>query len=66
MPPAQSTPVLHDVNAQTGAIDVQVLPGLNHLFQTAETGSPEEYARIDETMAPAALAAIGGWVAENC
>ena len=66
VPPAQSTPVLHDLNAQTGAIDVQVLPGLNHLFQTAETGSPEEYARIDETMAPAALAAIGGWVAENC
>lgn len=66
VPPAQSAPVVQAVNAQTGAIDVRVLPGLNHLFQTAQTGSLEEYARIEETMAPAALTAIGGWVAENC
>ena len=34
------------------------LPGLNHLFQTATTGSPSEYTRIEETMSPAALDAI--------
>ncbi len=66
VPPAQSVPVMQAVNAVTGAIDLRVLPGLNHLFQTAETGSPEEYPRIDETMAPAALRAIGAWVLENC
>jgi pimeloyl-ACP methyl ester carboxylesterase len=38
------------------------LPGLNHLFQNATTGSPSEYSRIDETMAPAALDAITGWI----
>ncbi len=50
--------------ALTGTRDVTVteLPGLNHLFQTAKTGAPSEYAEIEETMAPAALALIGDWV----
>jgi fermentation-respiration switch protein FrsA (DUF1100 family) len=38
------------------------LPGLNHLFQTAKTGLPTEYATIDETIAPIALQAIGDWL----
>lgn len=36
--------------------------GLNHLFQTAQTGSPMEYATIDETISPVALAKIGDWI----
>ena len=43
--------------------ETRELPGLNHLFQTCQTGSPSEYARIEETIAPAALDAIGDWVA---
>ena len=38
------------------------LPGLNHLFQTATTGSPSEYTRIEETMSPVALDAITEWI----
>jgi pimeloyl-ACP methyl ester carboxylesterase len=38
------------------------LPGLNHLFQTARTGLPAEYAAIDETVSPGALDAISTWV----
>lgn len=38
------------------------LPGLNHLFQHAATGSPSEYASIEETFAPEALKAIGDWI----
>jgi len=38
------------------------LPGLNHLFQHAETGAPSEYANIEETIAPEALKAIADWV----
>lgn len=38
-----------------------VLPGLNHLFQTAGTGAPAEYAAIEETLAPSALATIVDW-----
>lgn len=40
----------------------RALPGLNHLFQTAKTGSPTEYASIEETFSPAALRLVGDWV----
>lgn len=43
-------------------VTVVALPGLNHLFQTAKTGLPEEYGRIEETMSPKALEVISGWV----
>ena len=42
----------------------QLLPGLNHLFQTAKTGSPNEYGKIEETFSPIALQAIGDWLKE--
>ncbi|MBA3673254.1 MAG: alpha/beta fold hydrolase [Gemmatimonadaceae bacterium] len=38
------------------------LPELNHLFQPAKSGALSEYAKIDETIAPAALAAIVAWI----
>ncbi|MGB2864718.1 MAG: alpha/beta hydrolase [Sedimentisphaerales bacterium] len=41
---------------------IKELPGLNHLFQTAQTGSPSEYARIEETVSPAVLDAISVWI----
>lgn len=42
----------------------KLLPGLNHLFQKAETGAPLEYSRIEETLNPEALKVIGDWIAE--
>ena len=44
---------------------VEELPGLNHLFQTAKTGSPSEYAKIEETISPAALDMIWKWLEKN-
>ena len=41
---------------------VKVMPGLNHLFQPAKTGSLEEYTTIDTTMSPEVLDAIAAWV----
>jgi len=41
------------------------LRGLNHLFQTTKTGSPAEYADIEETFAPSALQVIGDWIVER-
>lgn len=38
------------------------LYGLNHLFQKAEKGTMEEYGQIEETINPAALEAIKGWM----
>ena len=45
--------------------EIAELPGLNHLFQTATTGSPNEYAQIDETIAPVALQTIAEWVVQQ-
>jgi len=41
---------------------VQVLPGLNHLFQTAKTGGVSEYGKIEETFSPQVLKIIGDWI----
>jgi fermentation-respiration switch protein FrsA (DUF1100 family) len=38
------------------------MPGLNHLFQHAGTGSPEEYIKIEETFAPEALEIMTSWI----
>ncbi|NNF57486.1 MAG: alpha/beta hydrolase [Rhodothermaceae bacterium] len=43
--------------------DVETFEGLNHLFQTAPTGSMGEYGTIEETMNPAVLARIADWIA---
>lgn len=44
------------------AVVMRELSGLNHLFQAAETGLPEEYKTIAETFSPKALAVIGDWI----
>lgn len=41
--------------------EVRRLPGLNHFFQTADSGEFSEVEGIGETMSPHALALIGGW-----
>ena len=38
------------------------LPGLNHLFQHCETGSPNEYFEIEETISTEVLEMIVGFV----
>src|SRR5262245_44397326 len=43
-------------------VTIARLPKLNHLFQTSETGSPNEYVKIEETFAPVALKTIGDWI----
>jgi pimeloyl-ACP methyl ester carboxylesterase len=39
-----------------------VMPGLNHLFQTAGTGSPAEYQALTETFSPNALTEVSTWI----
>lgn len=43
-------------------VTTTMLPDLNHLFQHASTGSPAEYAKIEETFAPEVLAIINDWI----
>ena len=65
--PKQNLPVMESILAEAGHTDylVHELPGLNHLFQTAQTGVIEEYAQIEETFSPAALDLIGPWISER-
>jgi pimeloyl-ACP methyl ester carboxylesterase len=64
VPPKQSLPAIEAALKGGGNKDytLKELPGLNHLFQTAKTGSPAEYADIEETFSPDALKAMGDWV----
>lgn len=41
---------------------VTEIPGVNHLFQTATTGSPNEYSKIEETISPIVLEQISNWI----
>lgn len=43
---------------------VKTLKGLNHLMQTSTTGSPAEYAEIEETFSEKALNEIYKWMQE--
>lgn len=43
-------------------VTTKELPSLNHLFQECETGSPDEYATIEQTFSPIALAEILNWI----
>jgi uncharacterized protein len=60
--PDVHVPPLHSALSTAGKTSVQMLPGLNHLFQHAETGLPSEYALIEETMAPEVLSLIADWI----
>jgi fermentation-respiration switch protein FrsA (DUF1100 family) len=41
------------------------MPGLNHLFQTCTTGSPNEYGQIEETFSPSALDVMTSWIRKH-
>jgi uncharacterized protein len=42
--------------------EIKELPGLNHLFQNATTGSEYEYFRIEETISPQVLQIMADWI----
>ena len=43
-------------------VTIKELPNLNHLFQESNTGSPNEYATIEQTFSPIALNEILKWI----
>jgi len=62
--PSQNLPAIRKALGEGGNkhFEADELPGLNHLFQTAKTGSPAEYAQNEETMSPVALERMSGWI----
>jgi fermentation-respiration switch protein FrsA (DUF1100 family) len=62
--PSQNLPPIRKAFAESGNqhVEIDELPGLNHLFQTAKTGSPAEYSQIEETISPVALEKMTTWI----
>jgi len=66
VPPKENLDAIAKAVKSNGNTKVQTitLPGLNHLFQECKTGSPSEYATIEQTFSPKALEIIGNWILE--
>ena len=41
------------------------MENLNHLFQESETGMPNEYSEIEQTMSPKVLNLMLEWILER-
>ena len=61
---SQNLPAYEKIIADYGKTNLTLheMPDLNHLFQHCETGSPNEYFNIDETISPEVLEMIEGFV----
>jgi fermentation-respiration switch protein FrsA (DUF1100 family) len=62
--PNQNLPAIRKALQEGGNKNYEAdeLPDLNHLFQTAKTGSPAEYSQIEETISPVALDKMTAWI----
>ena len=65
VPTAQSFPPIRAALAANADVEIDELAGLNHLFQTAQTGGIAEYGQIEETIAPVALQMMTRWMLEH-
>lgn len=61
---SENLPGYEKIIAEHGKTNLTLreLPDLNHLFQHCETGSPNEYFEIEETISPEVLEMIVGFV----
>lgn len=61
---SQNLPGYEKIIAEHGKTNLTLreLPDLNHLFQHCETGSPNEYFEIEETISPEVLEMVVGFV----
>ena len=62
--PSQNLPAIRKALEEAGNkhFEIDELPDLNHLFQTAKTGAISEYSEIEETMSPVVLEKIATWI----
>jgi fermentation-respiration switch protein FrsA (DUF1100 family) len=64
VPPKENLSVINKALLKAGnkKVTFKEFPGLNHLFQECKTGSPTEYAEIEQTFSPIALDFVTQWV----
>ena len=58
----QNRPPLEKALAGNPDVTVEMLPQANHLFQSATTGSPAEYATLEHDFVDGFLATISDWI----
>lgn len=64
VPAAENLPAIRKALALHGNKEVTIkeFSGLNHLFQHCQTGLPNEYRQIRETVSPEVLQFVGEWI----
>ncbi len=64
VPPERNLTAMKNALIMSGNPDSELkeLPELNHYFQTAKSGRPDEYRLIEETISPIALEIINNWI----
>lgn len=64
VPPKENLEAIKNAFTKGGnkKVTTKELPNLNHLFQECKTGSPDEYATIEQTFSPTALTEILKWL----
>lgn len=64
VPPKENLTAIKNALKKGGNKNVTTIefPNLNHLFQESKTGSPAEYAAIEQTFSPTALIEITKWI----
>ena len=66
VPPENLAVIKQAINrGGNGQVTIKELPNLNHFFQKCETGSPKEYAVIEQTFSPMALEEMTRWILER-
>ena len=65
IPPHENLAAIQSAMKEGGnnSFTQSLMPGLNHMLQPSQTGSPTEYAKIEITLDPAALQVVGDWIA---
>ena len=64
VPPKENLGAIEKALTEGGNKNFKIMeiPGVNHLFQTCETGAIDEYAQIEETISPAVLEILLDWI----
>ena len=67
VPPQSNLPLIENAlkEAKNANFKIMEIPGVNHLFQTCETGAVTEYSQIEETISPAVLEILKDWIVNS-
>ena len=67
VPAKENLPAIEKALKKGGNRNVTIheFPGLNHLFQECKTGSPSEYASIEQTFSPVVMEEVAKWILQT-